>query len=108
MLKITSNHLAPLKTRDIPTLTNPHLLLSNNGFPPGTGQGFRMYWRLISRVRKQVGRRPTPKEVRELISRIVADEVFALCRSEDRIRVISLKNGLACGRAEVLANEPLH
>jgi putative transposase len=35
--------------------------------------GFRMYWRLISRVRKQVGRRPTPKEVRELISRIVAE-----------------------------------
>jgi hypothetical protein len=32
-----------------------------------------MYWRLISRVRKQVGRRPTPKEVRELISRIVAE-----------------------------------
>ena len=35
--------------------------------------GFRLYWRLISRVRKQVGRRPTPKEVRELISRIVAE-----------------------------------
>jgi putative transposase len=29
--------------------------------------GFRMYWRLISAVRRQVGRRPTPKEVRELI-----------------------------------------
>ena len=29
--------------------------------------GFRMYWRLISRVRRQVGRSPTPKEVRELI-----------------------------------------
>jgi hypothetical protein len=37
------------------------------------GTGFRMYWRLISRVRKQVGRRATPKEVRELISRIVAE-----------------------------------
>jgi putative transposase len=35
--------------------------------------GFRMYWRLISRVRKHLGRRPTPKEVRELISRIVAE-----------------------------------
>src|SRR6202166_4338963 len=35
--------------------------------------GFRMYWRLISRVRAQVGRRPTPKEVRELIFRMVAD-----------------------------------
>jgi hypothetical protein len=35
--------------------------------------GFRMYWRLISRVRKQVGRRPTPKEVRELILRMVVE-----------------------------------
>ena len=35
--------------------------------------GFRMYWRLISRVRAQVGRRPTPKEVRELSFRMVAD-----------------------------------
>src|SRR6202049_2317148 len=35
--------------------------------------GFRMYWRLISRVRKQVGRRPTPKEVRELIFRMAAE-----------------------------------
>jgi hypothetical protein len=29
--------------------------------------GFRMYWRLISRVQVQVGRRQTSKEVRELI-----------------------------------------
>jgi hypothetical protein len=35
--------------------------------------GFRIYWRLISRVRAQVGRRATPKEVRELIFRMVAD-----------------------------------
>jgi hypothetical protein len=35
--------------------------------------GFCMYWRLISRVRGQVGRRPTPKEVRELIFRMVAE-----------------------------------
>jgi len=35
--------------------------------------GFRMYWRLISRVRTQVGRSPTPKGVRELIFRMVAD-----------------------------------
>ena len=35
--------------------------------------GFRMYWRLISRVRRQVGRRPTPKEVRELIFRMVVE-----------------------------------
>jgi putative transposase len=35
--------------------------------------GFCMYWRLISRVRRQVGRRQTPKEVRELIFRMVAE-----------------------------------
>src|SRR5207302_7538062 len=35
--------------------------------------GFRMYWKLISRVRREVGRRPTPREVRELICRMVAD-----------------------------------
>ena len=31
--------------------------------------GFRMYWRLISGVSRQVGRRPTPREVWELIFR---------------------------------------
>src|ERR1700730_11037919 len=35
--------------------------------------GFRMYWRLISRVRTQVGRRRTPKQVRELIFQMVAE-----------------------------------
>jgi len=35
--------------------------------------GFRMYWQLISSVRRQVGRRQTPKEVRELIFRMVVD-----------------------------------
>jgi putative transposase len=35
--------------------------------------GFRLYWRLISRVRAQVGRRPTPKEVRELSFRMVVE-----------------------------------
>ncbi len=35
--------------------------------------GFRMYWRLISRVRRQVGRMPTPMEVRELIFRMVVE-----------------------------------
>jgi hypothetical protein len=39
---------------------------------------FRMYWRLISRVRGPVGRRPTPKELRELIFRMVAENP---CRS---------------------------
>jgi putative transposase len=35
--------------------------------------GFRMYWRLISRVQIQVGRRQTSKEVRELIFRMVVE-----------------------------------
>src|SRR5271170_6397976 len=35
--------------------------------------GFRMYWRLISRVRRQVGRKQTPKEIRELSFRMVAE-----------------------------------
>jgi putative transposase len=35
--------------------------------------GFRLYWRVISRVRKPIGRRQTPKEVRELIFRMVAE-----------------------------------
>jgi putative transposase len=35
--------------------------------------GFQIYWRLISKVRRQVGRRQTPKEVRELIFRMVTE-----------------------------------
>ena len=35
--------------------------------------GFRLYWRLISRARTQVGRRPTSQEIRELIFRMVVD-----------------------------------
>ena len=35
--------------------------------------GLRLYWRLISRVRKPIGRRQTPKEVRQLIFRMVAE-----------------------------------
>jgi len=35
--------------------------------------GFRWYWRLISRARKQVGRRRTSQEVRDLIFRMVAE-----------------------------------
>jgi hypothetical protein len=35
--------------------------------------GFRLYWKLISRVRTRVGRKPTPKEVRELIFRMVVE-----------------------------------
>src|SRR5215469_8659525 len=35
--------------------------------------GFRMYWRLISRVRRPIGRRPVTREIRELIFRMVAE-----------------------------------
>src|SRR6266480_3996283 len=35
--------------------------------------GFQIYWRLISRVRRQVGRKRTPKEVRELIFRMLVE-----------------------------------
>ena len=35
--------------------------------------GFRMYWRLISKVRRPVGRNQTPREVRELIFRMVVE-----------------------------------
>src|SRR5579864_2588400 len=35
--------------------------------------GFRLYWKLIARVRTRVGRKPTPKEVRELIFRMVVE-----------------------------------
>jgi putative transposase len=35
--------------------------------------GFRTYWSLISRVRKQVGRKPISQEVRELILRMIAE-----------------------------------
>lgn len=35
--------------------------------------GFQMYWKLISKVKKPIGRRPTPKEVRELIFRMARE-----------------------------------
>src|SRR5207244_12592445 len=35
--------------------------------------GFRTYWSLISRLRKQVGRKPISKEVRDLIFRMIAE-----------------------------------
>ena len=35
--------------------------------------GFRLYWKLISRMRRPIGRRQTPKEVRQLIFRMVAE-----------------------------------
>jgi putative transposase len=35
--------------------------------------GFRMYWGLISRVQRQVGRKQTPKAIRELIFQMVVE-----------------------------------
>ena len=35
--------------------------------------GFQLYWRLLSRARKQLGRRPISKEIRELIFKIIAE-----------------------------------
>src|SRR6266852_5404863 len=35
--------------------------------------GFRLYWKLISKVRRPIGRRQIPKRVRELIFRMVAE-----------------------------------
>jgi putative transposase len=35
--------------------------------------GFRLYWQLISRVSKLVGRKPMTKEIRELIFKMVAE-----------------------------------
>ena len=35
--------------------------------------GFRWYWRVISKVRKPVGRKPTSKEVRDLIFQMMAE-----------------------------------
>lgn len=35
--------------------------------------GFRLYWRLISKIGKPMGRRQTSKEVRQLIFRLVAE-----------------------------------
>ena len=35
--------------------------------------GFQLYWRLISRIRRPVGRRPVTKEIRELIFEMAAE-----------------------------------
>jgi putative transposase len=35
--------------------------------------GYQFYWKLISKVRKPMGRRQTPKEVQELIFRMIAE-----------------------------------
>jgi putative transposase len=39
----------------------------------GTDQGFALYWRVISRARRVIGRKRISKEVRDLIFRMVAE-----------------------------------
>jgi hypothetical protein len=38
--------------------------------------GFRLYWKLISRVRKAAGRKRLPKDIRDLVFRMVAEVKF--------------------------------
>jgi putative transposase len=44
--------------------------------------GFRLYWKLISKVRRPVGRQPTSKEVQELIFRMVVENSTWGARTE--------------------------
>jgi len=37
------------------------------------GAGFRMYWSMLSKIRKQAGRRRISREVRDLIFRMAAE-----------------------------------
>ena len=54
--------------------------------------GFCMYWRLISRVRAQVGRRRTTKEVRELIFRMVVENpTWGAPRIHGELRMLGLE-----------------
>src|SRR5215468_5597919 len=46
---------------------------ARNRLSDGTALDFRWYWRMISKVRKPVGRRQTPKEIRDLIFQMMAE-----------------------------------
>ena len=51
-----------------------------------------MCWRLISRVRRQVGRRPAPKEVRELIFRMfVENPTWGAPRIHGELRMLGFE-----------------
>jgi len=53
--------------------------------------GFRMYWRLISRVQRQVGRKQTPKEIRELIFQMVTENpTWGAPRIHGELRMLGL------------------
>jgi putative transposase len=54
--------------------------------------GFRTYWRLITRVQAQVGRKPTPKEVRELIFRMVVENpTWGAPRIHGKLRMLGFE-----------------
>jgi putative transposase len=54
--------------------------------------GFCMYWRLISRVRRQVGRKRTPKEVRELIfCMLVENPTWGAPRIHGELRMLGFE-----------------
>ena len=55
--------------------------------------GFRLYWRLISRVSRQVGRKTVSKEVRNLIFQMVAENPTWL-RPGKAVGIDCLKGGL--------------
>jgi hypothetical protein len=47
--------------------------------------GFRLYWKLISKVRRPVGRRQTSKEIQELIFRMVVDGSCSSCERHSHL-----------------------
>src|SRR5258705_4660950 len=54
--------------------------------------GFCMYWRLISRVRRQVGMKRTPKEVRELIfCMLVENPTWGTSRIHGELRMLGFE-----------------
>ena len=53
--------------------------------------GFRLYWKLISKVRRPVGRRQTSKEVQELIFRMVVEnQTWGAPRIHGELRMLGL------------------
>jgi putative transposase len=48
--------------------------------------GFRLYWKLTSRVRTRIWRKPTPKEVREVIFRMVENPTWGAPRIHGELR----------------------
>ena len=52
--------------------------------------GFRLYWKLISKIRRPVGRRQTSKEVQELIFRMVVENpTWGAPRIQGELRMLS-------------------